>query len=138
MSFKIKSYFGINTAYLIFVLVLLFLGCQNNIKDKDWIVLFDGTTTECWRAYNGDRMPPGWQIVDSILTFKTEQILEEDYDYKGSTLISKRLWRMRIIKSFLMPVPPYTAPALSRWPRRREKRFIVRNPLRSPRRKLFD
>ena len=77
MSFKIKSYFGINTAYLILVLVLLFLGCQNNIKDKDWIVLFDGTTTEGWRAYNGDRMPPGWQIVDSILTFKTEQLLAQ-------------------------------------------------------------
>jgi hypothetical protein len=30
------------------------------------------------------KMPPGWKIVDSILTFTTDQILEEDYDYKGS------------------------------------------------------
>jgi hypothetical protein len=39
---------------------------------------------EGWRAYNGDQMPPGWKIVDGILTFTTAQILEEDYDYKGS------------------------------------------------------
>ena len=29
-------------------------------------------------------MPPGWKIIDSVLTFKTEQILEQDYDYKGN------------------------------------------------------
>ena len=29
-------------------------------------------------------MPPGWKIIDGVLTFKTEQILEEDYNYKGS------------------------------------------------------
>jgi hypothetical protein len=29
-------------------------------------------------------MPPGWKIVDSILTFTTAQIFEEDYDYTGS------------------------------------------------------
>ena len=73
-----------NKIGFVLALVFLFLGCQNNAKDKDWIVLFDGTTTEGWRAYNGNRMPPGWEIIDSVLTFKTEQILEEDYDYKGS------------------------------------------------------
>ena len=29
-------------------------------------------------------MPPGWRVIDSVLTFNTEQILEQDYDYKGS------------------------------------------------------
>ena len=29
-------------------------------------------------------MPPGWKIIDEVLTFNTQQILEEDYDYKGS------------------------------------------------------
>ena len=29
-------------------------------------------------------MPPGWKIIDSVLTFKTEQILEQDYNYKGN------------------------------------------------------
>ncbi|MEK9612881.1 MAG: DUF1080 domain-containing protein [Flavobacteriaceae bacterium] len=50
----------------------------------EWITLFDGTTLEGWRAYNGDQMPPGWKIIDSVLTFNTEQILEQDYDYQGS------------------------------------------------------
>ncbi|MDN5204881.1 DUF1080 domain-containing protein [Fulvivirgaceae bacterium BMA10] len=53
-------------------------------ESDDWIVLFDGTSTQGWRAYNGDSLPPGWGIKDNTLTFSTEQILEEDYDYKGS------------------------------------------------------
>jgi hypothetical protein len=53
-------------------------------KSSEWITLFDGTSLAGWRAYNGDQMPPGWKIVDGILTFTTSQILEEDYDYKGS------------------------------------------------------
>ncbi len=53
-------------------------------ETNDWIYLFDGSSTEGWRAYNGDKLPPGWAIKDSALTFSTEQILEEDYDYKGS------------------------------------------------------
>ncbi len=65
---------------------LLILGaCQNNTQTaEDWQVLFDGSSTEGWRAYNGDAMPPGWKIIEGVLTFKTEQILESDYDYKGS------------------------------------------------------
>ena len=27
---------------------------------------------------------PGWAIVDSVMTFSSEMILEQDYDYKGS------------------------------------------------------
>ena len=63
---------------------------KTEIEDKtapeteDWIILFDGSSTEGWRAYNGDALPPGWTIKDNTLTFDTEQILEEDYDYKGS------------------------------------------------------
>ena len=32
-------------------------------------------------------MPPGWKIIDSVLTFKTEQILEQDYSYKGREIL---------------------------------------------------
>jgi hypothetical protein len=49
-----------------------------------WITLFDGSSMEGWRAYNGESLPPGWAIVDSVMTFSTEMILEQDYDYKGS------------------------------------------------------
>lgn len=68
------------------LLLLSLLACSQQPKKKSsqWMTLFDGTSLDGWRAYNGDQMPPGWKIVDSILTFTTAQILEEDYDYKGS------------------------------------------------------
>ena len=72
---------------IILTLVLIsFWSCKEPPKkpSNEWINLFDGSSLEGWRAYNGDRMPPGWKIVDSVLTFTTDQILEEDYDYKGS------------------------------------------------------
>ena len=46
----------------------------------DWIHLFDGTSTDGWRAYNGDKMPPGWIIEDGVLTYDTELGLEQDYE----------------------------------------------------------
>ena len=70
---------------LILNLIILFFCCDNSHeKPDDWIVLFDGTSMDGWRAYNGKTLPPGWKIIDKVLTFKTEQILEEDYEYKGS------------------------------------------------------
>ncbi|MGB3145265.1 MAG: DUF1080 domain-containing protein [Maribacter sp.] len=47
-------------------------------KDE-WIMLFDGETTEGWRAYNGKTLPPGWIAKNGELTFDTELGLEEDY-----------------------------------------------------------
>lgn len=48
-------------------------------SENDWIYLFDGTSLDGWRAYNGDAMPPGWTIKDSTLTFDTELGLEQNY-----------------------------------------------------------
>ena len=64
----------------------LFISCKQAPKKSnlEWINIFDGTSLNGWRAYNGDKMPPGWMIIDSVLTFTTDQIMEEDYDYKGS------------------------------------------------------
>lgn len=45
----------------------------------EWTYLFDGTSMEGWRAYNGETLPPGWTIKDSTLTFDTELGLEQDY-----------------------------------------------------------
>ena len=71
---------------ILLILISISLSCSNQNKNKsnEWINLFDGTSLYGWRAYNGDQMPPGWKIIDSVLTFKTEQILEQDYDYKGN------------------------------------------------------
>jgi len=46
---------------------------------SDWIYLFDGTSLDGWRAYNEDKLPPGWTIQDSVLTFDTELGLEQNY-----------------------------------------------------------
>src|SRR5262245_25058991 len=37
-------------------------------KADGWKLLFDGKTTNGWRAYGADSMPSGWQAVDGILT----------------------------------------------------------------------
>lgn len=48
----------------------------------DWIVLFDGTSTEGWRGYNAETMPPGWVIEDKVLTFKDDGPATE-VEYEG-------------------------------------------------------
>ncbi|PYP35852.1 MAG: DUF1080 domain-containing protein [Gemmatimonadetes bacterium] len=37
-------------------------------KSAGWRLLFDGTTTQGWRGYKQDSVPPGWQVVDGALT----------------------------------------------------------------------
>ena len=69
--------------------LFIFIACQeSNTKPKEksseWTYLFDGTTLDGWKAYNEETLPPGWAIVDSVMTFSSEMILEQDYDYKGS------------------------------------------------------
>ncbi len=46
---------------------------------SEWIYIFDGSSTEGWRAYDGEELPPGWTISDSTLTFDTELGLEQNY-----------------------------------------------------------
>ena len=71
---------------ILIILISISLSCSNQNKNKsnEWINLFDGSSLDGWRAYNGVQMPRGWKIVDSVLTFNTQQILEQDYDYKGN------------------------------------------------------
>jgi len=64
---------------LIFLLALTVLSCKTGTtSESDWIYLFDGTSTEGWRAYNGESLPPQWVIKDGALTFDTEARLEAD------------------------------------------------------------
>jgi len=72
--------------FFLVIVIFLFISCKQASKKNAsvWINLFDGTSLNGWRAYNGDEMPPGWMIIDSVLTFTTDQIMEEDYDYIGS------------------------------------------------------
>ena len=43
-----------------------------NINDE-WIYLFDGSSLDGWRAYNGEALPPSWVIKDGELTFDTQK-----------------------------------------------------------------
>lgn len=76
---------------LIIPLALLIFGCKpapettNKSTDtpidqeSDWQYLFDGSSTDGWRAYNGDKLPPQWIIKDGCLTFDTQLKLEADH-----------------------------------------------------------
>lgn len=77
---------------LLILFVVLLMSCQQKAKNKEsneienetkeiseWISLFDGTSTEGWRAYNGEALPPGWIVKDDELTYDTELGLEQDY-----------------------------------------------------------
>lgn len=44
-----------------------------------WRFIFDGISTDGWRAYNGDAMPPQWVVEDGNLSFDAEVKLEEDF-----------------------------------------------------------
>ena len=51
-------------------------------EDTDWITLFDGSSLEGWRGYNGETMPPGWKIEEGVLTFDDEEG-GTDAEYEG-------------------------------------------------------
>ena len=48
-------------------------------KKNEWISLFDGKSTEGWRGYNSNSLPPGWTAKDGMLMFDTELELEQNY-----------------------------------------------------------
>ncbi len=60
-----------------FPLVLALVAAQpgvqpaNRLSDEEkqagWRLLFDGKTTEGWRGYKMDKMPPGWKVIDGAL-----------------------------------------------------------------------
>ena len=77
---------------LFLTIITLALSCKNESKKEsesiketasktqDWIYLFDGTSTNGWRAFNGEGLHPKWTVKDSTLTFDTEQGLEQDFE----------------------------------------------------------
>ena len=63
-----------------FLATICLTACQSTTKETedDWIYLFDGTSTDGWRAYNGETLPEQWVVVDGALTFDTEKKLESE------------------------------------------------------------
>ena len=74
--------------YTLLCLVILLTAC-NSKKDSDWIYLFDGETTDGWRAYNGETIPDKWAALDGNLTFDTELKLEEEWSGGGDIIYHK-------------------------------------------------
>lgn len=87
-----------NTLILLLVTLTLYT-CKNksntsstpsNLSEatttSEWIYLFDGTSTEGWRAFNGDKLPDKWIIEDGMLTFNTDKKIETEHQ-GGSDII---------------------------------------------------
>ncbi|MDZ7605946.1 MAG: DUF1080 domain-containing protein [Cyclobacteriaceae bacterium] len=66
---------------IIFLMASILFSCSKAPKQEsdEWIILFDGTSVDGWRAFNGDSLPPGWIAKDGELTFDTELGLEQNY-----------------------------------------------------------
>ena len=74
--------------YTLLFIIILLTACSSK-KDSDWIYLFDGETTDGWRAYNGETIPDKWAAVDGNLTFDTELKLEEEWSGGGDIIYHK-------------------------------------------------
>lgn len=77
MSFR---YTSLAISSILFLFLINQCSAQKGKEsDSDWIYLFDGSSLEGWRAYNGDKMPAQWLIKDGTLTFETVQKSENDF-----------------------------------------------------------
>jgi hypothetical protein len=57
------------------ILAVVFLPSCNNkqtkkskkdSKNKEWVILFDGSNTDAWKGFKKDSLPAGWGILDSL------------------------------------------------------------------------
>jgi len=53
---------------------------QKESPKSKWIDLFDGTSTDGWRAYNGKELPSGWAIDKGELTFSKDRKTDKEHE----------------------------------------------------------
>ena len=73
-----------NLKYILIVLLFFTISCEKN--ESEWINLFDGKSTDGWRAYNGKEIPQKWAAVDGELTFDTDLKLEDEWKGGGDII----------------------------------------------------
>ena len=76
-----------NLKYILIVLMFFTISCEKN--ESEWINLFDGKSTDGWRAYNGKEIPQKWAAVDGELTFDTDLKLEDEWKGGGDIIYYK-------------------------------------------------
>ena len=76
-----------NLKYILIVLLFFTISCEKN--ESEWIDLFDGKSTDGWRAYNGKEIPEKWAAVDGELTFDTDLKLEDEWKGGGDIIYYK-------------------------------------------------
>ena len=70
------------------------VGCQENKtnsknKSSEWISLFDGSSLDGWKAYNEESLPPGWAIIDSIMTLSPLTPMATHYHIRNGAKLIK-------------------------------------------------
>ena len=73
-----------NLKYILISFLFLTISCEKN--ESEWIDLFDGKSTDGWRAYNGKEIPQKWAAVDGELTFDTDLKLEDEWKGGGDII----------------------------------------------------
>jgi len=76
-----------NLKYILIVLLFFTISCEKN--ESEWIDLFDGKSTDGWRAYNGKEIPEKWAAIDGELTFDTDLKLEDEWKGGGDIIYYK-------------------------------------------------
>lgn len=73
-----------NKLILLLLLIIISSCLRLTKKNTEWVLLFDGESTEGWRGYNAKVLPPGWIAKDGMLLFdphlKDEQVYEGGRD----------------------------------------------------------
>jgi len=58
----------INLLLTFLIMIVIASSCASEKEEDDWIILFDGTSTEHFRGYNMEEFPEqGWEITDGTL-----------------------------------------------------------------------
>lgn len=58
----------LKSSVLFFLLIIFLTGCGQKAEQNNWTVLFDGTSTDAWRAFNRETFPiEGWAIEKGAL-----------------------------------------------------------------------